>query len=174
VRIDLDGRTTPFHEDSTSFPDGFTPDGSAFLFASNKAGHQQPWIAPMDGSGAHRLAATYTSGSQYFVSPDGRQVIFVDSNGKSQICDFPGFDRCRESAGVGPGPLSVNGHTVYGVPRRDETNIVAQPAEGGPPTLVTHFSDQLVERPRLSADFKTLVFTRVVRESNVVLIRGVK
>ena len=165
VRIDLDGRTTPFLEDPTSFPDGFTPDGSAFLFVSNKAGHQQPWIAPLDGSGARRLATTYLSGGLYSLSPDGRQVIFVDSDGKSQICDFPRFDHCRDAGGVRAGPLSVNSHIAYGVSARDEMNIVAQLVEGGAPTPVTHFSDKLVGRLRLSADFKTLVFTRTVRES---------
>jgi hypothetical protein len=139
-----------------------------------KAGHQQPWIAPLDGSGARRLATTYLSGGLYSLSPDGRQVIFVDSDGKSQICDFPRFDHCRDAGGGRAGPLSVNSRIVYGVPARDEMNIVAQPVDGGAPTPVTHFSDKLVGRLRLSTDFKTLVFTRIVWESNVVLIQGLK
>jgi dipeptidyl aminopeptidase/acylaminoacyl peptidase len=175
VRVDLDGRTTPFVADPIAFPGGLTPDGSALLFASNKAGHQQPWIAPLDGSGARRLAAKYLSGGHLYLSRDGRHVVFHDSDlGKNQMCDFPTFDRCRDLGGVGPGPLSADGRFVYAVLRRDPMNIVAQPLDGGETRPVTHFTDERIGSLRVSADFKTLVFTRVARESNVVLIRGLK
>jgi hypothetical protein len=175
VRISLDnGRTTPFVSDSITHGNGFDPAGTAFLFSSEKLGHQQPWLAPMNGGEPRRLATAYLALSSFWISADGRQVIYRDVDKRStELCGFPDFDHCRALTIVA-GPLSADGRIAYAVNPTDPMNIIAQPIDGGRPSTVTHFTDKTIAGFSLSADRTKLVITRATRDSNVVLIRGMK
>ena len=106
------------------------------------------------------------------VSRDGRQTIFP-SPGGTQLCRFPSFDQCR-TVNVRSGPLSADGRTVFAINPNDPRNIVAQPIDGGPPTPLTAFTDMTIEDFSLSPDGTRIAITRVMRESDVVLVKGLR
>ena len=173
VRVNADGSSAAvISQDASAAPRAITPDGSAVICVSNKSGHQQPWLVPLAGGDARRLADVYIDGTLLWLSSDGRQVIFRN-NAATQICAFPGFDQCRAEK-VLPGPFSADGKTVFAVDRTDPTNIFAQPLDGGPRTPVTRFTDKVIQDFSLSPDGTRIAVTRTARESDVVLVKGLK
>jgi dipeptidyl aminopeptidase/acylaminoacyl peptidase len=173
VRVNADGSgATVISPDASAIPRAMTPDGATLLVVSNKAGHQQPWLVPLAGGDARRLSDVYIDGGALWLSKDGRQVIFRNNAG-TQICAFPGFDQCRV-VNVRPGPLSADGTTVFAVSRDDPSNIIAQPLDGGPARPVTRFTDKAIQDFSLSPDGTRIAVTRMARESDVVLVKGLK
>jgi hypothetical protein len=173
VRANADGSgATVISQDASAVPRAVTPDGSAVICVSNKSGHQQPWLVPLAGGEARRLSDVYIDGAALWLSKDGRQVIFR-TNAGTQICGFPGFDQCR-GVDVLPGPLSPDGKTVFAVDRNDPTNIFAQPIDGGPGRPLTRFTDKVIEDFSVSPDGTRIAPTRTARESDVVLVKGLK
>jgi eukaryotic-like serine/threonine-protein kinase len=173
VRVNADGSgATVIADDAAAGPRAVTPDGAAVLVISNKSGHQQPWLVPISGGEAKRLSDVYIDGGQVWLSQDGRQVIFRTTAG-TQICGFPGFDQCR-GVKVSVGPLSADGKIVFTLDRNDPTNIFAQPLDGGPRTPVTRFTDKVIQDFSLSPDGTRIALTRTARESDVVLLKGLK
>ena len=106
------------------------------------------------------------------VSPDGRFTIFPMPGG-TQLCRFPSFDQCR-TVSVRSGPFSADGRTVFAINPNDPRNIIAQPIDGGPSTPLTTFTDMTIEDFSVSPDGTRIAITRVMRESDVVLIKGLK
>ena len=173
MRANADGScATVISQDASAVPRAVTPDGSAVICVSNKSGHQQPWLVPLAGGEARRLSDVYIDGAALWLSKDGRQVIFR-TNAGTQICGFPGFDQCR-GVDVLPGPLSPDGKTVFAVDRNDPTNIFAQPIDGGPRRPLTRFTDKVIEDFSVSPDGTRIALTRTARESDVVLVKGLK
>jgi Tol biopolymer transport system component len=173
MRINPDGSgATVILRDASSAPVAFTPDGAGFVYVSNRSGPQQPWLLPLSGGDARRLSDITIDNSRFWLSRDGRQVIFAARSG-ARICTFPDFGSCREAALVA-GPLSADGKTVYAVDPSDPRNILAQPIDGSTPTPLTRFADKEIIDLRLSSDGMHIAVTRLTRLSDVVLIKGLK
>jgi len=63
----------------------FSPDGSKFVFASERTGEAEIWLANADGSNLLAIPASTRGGSPRF-SPDGTSIAFgITINGKGQI-----------------------------------------------------------------------------------------
>ena len=174
VRVNADGSglTVLLPGSTLSFPVAITPDGTGLLYVSNQSGPQQPWLLPLTGGEPRRLAETNIPFPFMRVSRDGRQTIFP-SPGGTQLCRFPSFDQCR-TLNVRSGPLSADGRTVFAINPNDPRNIIAQPIDGGPPTPLTAFTDMTIEDFSLSPDGTRIAITRVMRESDVVLVKGLR
>lgn len=63
---------------------------------------------------------------------------------------------------------------MFAINPNDPRNIIAQPIDGGPPTPLTAFTDMTIQDFSLSPDHTRIAITRVMRESDVVLIKGLK
>jgi hypothetical protein len=175
VRVNSDGSgaTLLLPSSAIAFPVALTPDGQHLVLVSNAAGPQQPWLLPLDGGEPRRLADINIPAPFMRLSRDGRQTIFPSPDG-TQLCRFPTFDQCRTLQGVRSGPFSADGRTVFAIDPTDPRNIIAQPIDGGPPTRLTAFSDMTIEDFSLSPDGSRMAITRAARESDVVLIKGLK
>jgi Tol biopolymer transport system component len=158
--------------DTFAFPAAITPDGAGLVYVSNASGPQQPWLLPLAGGEPRRLAETNIPAPFMRLSRDGQQTIFPSPAG-TQLCRFPTFDQCR-TLPVRSGPLSADGRTVFAIDPKDPRNIIAQPIDGGHPTPLTSFTDMTIEDFSLSPDGTRIAITRAARESDVVLIRGLK
>jgi hypothetical protein len=174
VRVNSDGSglTVLLPASALAFPVAITSDGTGLLYVSNQTGPQQPWLLPLTGGAPRRLAETNMPVPFMRVSRDGQQTIFP-SPGGTQLCRFPSFDECR-TLNVRSGPLSADGRTVFAVNPNDPRNIIAQPIDGGPPTPLTAFTDMTIEDFSLSPDGTRIAITRVSRESDVVLVKGLQ
>jgi Tol biopolymer transport system component len=173
IRINPDGSgATVILRDASTAPVAFTPDGASFVYVSNRSGPQQPWLLPLSGGDARRLSDVSIDTTRFWLSRDGRQVIFATRDG-ARICGFPDFDSCRATALVA-GPLSADGKTVYAVDPNDPRNILAQPIDGSTPTPLTRFADKEILDLSLSSDGMHLAVTRLTRLSDVVLIKGLR
>jgi serine/threonine protein kinase/Tol biopolymer transport system component len=175
VRVNADGSglTVLLRSSAIAFPVAITPDGESLVMVSNTAGPQQPWLLPLNGGQARRLATINIPAPFMRLSRDGRQTIFPSAHG-TQLCRFPTFDQCRTLKGVRSGPLSADGRTVFAIDPTDPRNIIAQPIDGGPPSQLTSFTDMTIEDFSLSPDGNRIAITRVARESDVVLIKGLQ
>ena len=97
-----------------------------------------------------------------------------------RICRRPQHQRPQQertfqyAQDVLPGPLSPDGKTVFAVDRNDPTNIFAQPIDGGPGRPLTRFTDKVIEDFSVSPDGTRIALTRTARESDVVLVKGLK
>jgi Tol biopolymer transport system component len=173
MRINADGSGAEvILADASTAPGAFTPDGSAFVYVSNRSGPQQPWLLPLAGGEARRLSEMSIDNRQLWLSRDGREVVF-GTQGGTRMCAFPAFDPCRPLA-VLPGPISADGKTVFAIDRNDPRNILAQPIDGSAPTPLTRFTDKEVFDLSLSPDGKQIAITRVSRLADVVLMKGLR
>jgi hypothetical protein len=175
VRVNSDGSglTVLLRSGALAFPVAITPDGANLVLVSNATGPQQPWLLPLSGGEPRRLADINIPAPFMRLSRDGRQTVFPSPEG-TQLCRFPTFDQCRTLHGVRSGPLSADGRTVFAIDPKDPRNIIAQPIDGGPPTPLTSFTDMTIEDFSLSPDGTRIAITRSARQSDVVLIRGLR
>jgi Tol biopolymer transport system component len=170
-RLDVDGTNlTLLVEDASVGYPVITPDGHNVLYMSNKQGTQEPWMVPTSGGAARRLAPVFVTSSMA-VSPDGARVLFTGAGGSgsaTRLCDFPSFKNCRDTP-VWPGAwLADNRTIIFGDPTY--SNLVSQSVDGGPVRQITRFTDQRPGGFALSPDRRTIVLTRRVASSDVVLI----
>ena len=174
VRVNADGSglSVILPGSTLALPVAITPDGTELLYISNQSGPQQPWVLPLKGGAPRRLAETMIGYPFMRVSGDGRQTIFP-SPGGAQLCRFPTFDQCR-TLDIRSGPFSADGRTVFAVNPTDPRNIIAQPIDGGSPTPLTAFTDMTIEDFSLSPDRTQIAMTRVIRETDVVLVKGLQ
>ena len=63
---------------------------------------------------------------------------------------------------------------MFAINPNDPRNLIAQPIDGGPPTPLTAFTDMAIEDFSLSPDGTRIAITRVSRESDVVLVKGLQ
>ncbi len=155
---------------SGMFPVAITPDGASLVYVSNVAGPQQPWLVPLAGGEPRRLAETSIPAPFMRLSRDGRSTIFPSPAG-TQLCRFPSFDECR-TVNVRSGPLSADGRAVFAINPTDPRNLIVQPLDGGPSAPLTAFADGTIQDFSLSPDGTRIAITRMLRESDVVLIKG--
>jgi Tol biopolymer transport system component len=85
IYLSLDGGKTfnPFTNDPALDYDAIiTPDGKNIVFTSERAGHPQLYIQPIEGEGNPRLLISSKSmQDQDAISPDSRWIIFVSTHG---------------------------------------------------------------------------------------------
>ncbi len=123
----------------------FSPDGKQIVFASDRAGHRELWIAGEDGSNIRQLTsmgAPITGGPRW--SPDGSRIAF-DSNPDGQ------FDVYVVNAAGGPakrltdnladeayGVWSPDSQSIYFMSSRTgQRQIWRMPASGGEAVQMT-------------------------------------
>ena len=173
IKVNTDGgNPVVLLADASASPLEVLKDGSGLIYVSNRKGHQQPWLSPLTGGEPRRVSDTYVAGSQFWLTQDGSHVIFKGGT-DTQFCSFPAFTDCR-ALEVFPGPLSADGRTVYAIDPTDPRNLIAQPIDGGKPTPVTRFTDRTIADFSLSPDRTKVAITRMKRESDVVMIKGIR
>jgi Tol biopolymer transport system component len=162
-----------------------TPDGRHVVYIGSRNGLQTPWIAPLDGSEATEIAASFAGFNTVSVSPDSRKVTFVTVSENSEailvVCDLPTCANRRDL----PLPLNSRGPTRF-TPDGTEVayldrfaqNIWALPVDGRPARQVTNFPDEAATGRAIasfawSPDGTRLVIARVTTKEDIVLFRGV-
>ena len=172
VSVDGSGSTVLLKGNPRRFPVAITPDGKSVLYISAESGSQQPGLIPLMGGDPRRLAEANIGFPFMRVSPDGQLTIYPSSKG-TQLCRYPTFDQCR-TLKIVSGPFSADGQTAFAINPADPRNIIAQPIDGRPPTPLTSFTDMTIEDFSVSPDGKRIAITRSLRESDVVLIKGLR
>jgi hypothetical protein len=129
-------------------------------------------LLPLTGGEPRRLADMYIPSSEFWLTQDERHVI-VNRAGAAQFCSFPAFNECR-ALPVIAGPLSADGRTVFAIDPTDPRNLIAQPIDGGKLAPVTRFTDRVIGDFSLSPDRTKVAITRSRRESDVVMIKGIR
>ena len=147
-----------------SFGCDFSPDDSRFVYAWMKDGVSQLFTFDLRARREQQL--TTSPGHKYAAawSPDGRWVAFSGNSGAAvQVWRIPagggteqqltfGYDRVMHPF------YSPDGRWLYVQPNHH--NIQRMPADGGPLTPVTNFSESglFLEEPTISPDGRWLVY----------------
>ena len=81
LRQTVDGNEVPLTSGANDGNARFSPDGSALLFTREEAGHNSLYRIPVLGGEPRKIVENAESGDW---SPDGKQIVFVRLEGKSQ------------------------------------------------------------------------------------------
>lgn len=124
----------------------FSPDGRQVVFASNRTGKYEIWIAGADGSNVRQLTdfqVKSSAGSPRF-SPDGKSIVFdaqVEGNGDIYIVPANGgaMRRVTDAAAFDYVPSwSADGSAIYFASNRSgKAQIYKIPAAGGETRQIT-------------------------------------
>ena len=140
----------------------WTPDGR-IVFASNRGGNLDLWIAEADGTNAKQLTLGPGSNHSPSISPDGHAIVFV-SNRTGASCIWK-----IDIAGVNPVQLTRGGEETWPQVSPDGKTVVYQsfgtapstmwkvPFEGGEPAQI---SQDASFSPSISPDGKFLAVLR--------------
>ena len=166
----LTAETNP--RDEPRWRPSWSPDGSWIAYVSSRSGERNNddlWLVSADGSQHRQLTSGIWVNTDAAWSPDGSRIAFI---GNTETEHWYGDDAdlwivpveegapFRLSAGgghtwrlEGAGPVwSPDGWTIYTLHHdRGDRGIVAIPADGGVPTLVTNLSGTVLDFA-LSAD----------------------
>jgi Tol biopolymer transport system component len=149
------------------------------VFGSPHSGQQSLWIMPLEGGTPRQLSPMFATAS-FDVSPDGASVAFVsvkDGKAALMICGLPACvpREIPTAANFSNAPLHwmPDGRAIAYVDSQTQLNLWAQPLDGGPPHLLTHFDDgRTIGNFSWSRDGKNLAVSRVVTTSDIVLVKG--
>jgi DNA-binding winged helix-turn-helix (wHTH) protein/Tol biopolymer transport system component len=173
------GHATKLVHDGVADPT-VTPDDRSVVFLS--AADQSPWILPLEGGPARRLANVVVASPGVDISPDGKMLLFNARDDRQSrsvyiACELPGCTSQRSFPAQTAGRVrwTPGGRSIAYVDKDTVANIWAQPLDGGPSYQLTHFTD----RSRIwdfawSRDGKRLAVLRATGSSDIVLLRSLK
>jgi serine/threonine protein kinase len=158
-----------------------TPDSQWVVYTSIQGEFWALWKVSIDGGNPTRL--TSQMAKQPDVSPDGKFIacnysgppyrqwstVILRSDTGELVRTFP------EVPGEARARWSADGKSlVYVVTTKGVSNIWAQPASGGSPTQLTHFTQERIFAASPSPDGRSLAFIRGKKTSNLVLLETAK
>lgn len=159
----------------------FTPDGRWVVYNSRESGKSALWRVSVNGGRPESLTDVSTLFPR--VSPDGRWIAAgyrEDSPGsREKLAIFPAeggqpvkvFDQAPVTLFDPAFRWSSDGRAlVYIDTRGDVSNLWSQPADGGEPSQLTHFTHGLIFAFDFSPDGKQLILSRGAVTSDAVLI----
>jgi serine/threonine protein kinase len=180
-RLDISGgRTTQLTKGKLDQNPSCSPDGKYFVYVTVLNGKPLLMRMPTDGGEAKQVAPdTVYSGT---ISPDGQYfAIFTVTGGGAQV--HPVIKVIPSGGGApvktvdaipaisGGMQFSSDGTAVYyPVKEKGVSNIVRQPLNGGPPTIVTDFTDLTAFGYSYDWASNRLAITRGKVNSDVVVI----
>lgn len=122
----------------------FSPDGTRMAFSSDRAGHQEIWVADVDGSNAIQLTTSRASGTARW-SPDGKRLVY-DTQAADGLWDIKvigasggtPIDVVHHPADDKAPSFSRDGRWIYFASNRDgRDEIYRIPAIGGEAVRLT-------------------------------------
>jgi Tol biopolymer transport system component/DNA-binding winged helix-turn-helix (wHTH) protein len=177
-KVDGDGsHATELVHDGAADPT-VTPDDRSVVFLS--AADPSPWILPLDGGPARRLANVVAAAPSLEVSPDGKMLLFRgrdyrQNRGVLIACELPACASQRSFPVQARERWASDGRSIAYVDKDTRSSIWVQPLDGGPPYQVTHFTDRgFIGDFAWSRDGKRLAVTRQANSGDIVLLRSLK
>jgi len=158
------------------------PDGTAIFYSAMVSGVERLLRIPIAG-GQPQLVSPAILTTNAAVSPDGKQAAFYfgdTATGRFDLGVMPlnGTSMTKQFDVVPSGAYAAVRWTADGKgllhnsAQRDRANIWLQPLDGGPPTRVTRFGDQIVMAFDRSADGTKLYIARGALSRDAVLIKN--
>ena len=161
-----------------------SPDGKWVFYSGQSFGKPMVSRVPIDGGDSVRLSEKFMGIPS--ISPDGKLVacsyineqqpespekLALVSSEQGEI--VKAFDRPPNASYLYG--WTTNGRAVmYIVTRNGISNIWSQPIDGGPPRQLTDFNSDQIFQFEWSRDGKTLLCSRGVESSDIVLISNFK
>jgi serine/threonine protein kinase len=150
------------------------------VFGAQRGGQQSLWIMPLEGGTPTQLSPMLAA--SFDVSPDGASLAFVslkDGSAALIVCALPACvpRTVPTAANFGPAPLRwmPDGRAIAYVDSKTQLNLWAQPMDGGPAHLLTHFDDgHTIANFEWSRDGRNLAISRAVTNSDIVLFKGLQ
>ncbi|MFQ5890672.1 MAG: hypothetical protein ACE5JR_11550 [Gemmatimonadota bacterium] len=157
----------------------WSPDGDRIAFMSDRTGRQEIWTMAADGSERRRVTDIGVTAHTARWSPDGQWILFTSmAEGDRDIYVVRPADGLTRRLTDQPsqdahGLWSPDGRTV--VYLADHRLVLAVPLDGGEPRLVYDpGASERIDYLHLSADGRTLIFTRQKIEGDLWRIDGLK
>jgi DNA-binding winged helix-turn-helix (wHTH) protein/Tol biopolymer transport system component len=175
-RMGLDGSNpTQITQGSNKWFPQYTPDGNWLLYVVSHS------LAKVSAEGGAPALLTKGGTSRPTLSPDGKWVAYNrldEASGQWQIAVLPINGEAAPRIFDAPSPNTFravrwtpDGRGVaYAVTADGVSNIWSQPLDGGPPSQLTRFKDQLIFDFAWSRDGKLLALSRGSVNSDVVLV----
>lgn len=142
----------------------FSPDGSRIVFASDRTGNFEVWIADADGKNQRQLTDTKESAGSPRFSPDGKFIVYDEQTSGSSdlyIISVNGGLPRRLTENVKSNSLpawSADGNSIFFLSNRSGTEqIWKMPAGGGKPAQITK---QSAFEMFAAADGKTIIYSK--------------
>jgi Tol biopolymer transport system component len=169
-RVDIDGSNPKQLTGGGGawYPD-CSSDGQWVVYTSLPTGYL--WKVPIDGGEPGRVADHYVPAA--VVSPDGKWIAagYWDKEAaKTAIIPFEGGEPIKTLDIWNRVRWTPDGRALAYIDRRDPSNIISQPLDGGPPRQLTDFKSDRVFSFAWSRDGKLLALARGTLTNDVILI----
>jgi len=155
-------------------------DDRQVVFISNRTGLQSLWMMPLEGGSPAQLSTTFAR--TFDVSPDGASVAFTSLDDQRHVflmlCDLPKCVPHRVPTAANfadPIVFMPGGHAIAHADIPGNTNLWAQPLDGGAPRQLTHFTDgRQIGGFAWSHDGKRLAISRQIIANDIMLFKGLR